>query len=168
MPQLYFQQGVLRSASWCLQQQALCPGVWFMPIFMSKSLFHLSVVWRVLGVPVTALGSRCHLEGLVTTTLAWQELGSPCPEEALQPPLRVLPASEQPWHCGVRGGSSRGPRGRTEQEIWLKRRFNLLFVGDSDRKWAGTLSRPQGVSSGLARCGLGRRPQRTERVFPVL
>lgn len=62
-----------------------CSGVWFVPIFMSESLFPPSVVWRVPRVPVTALGSRCHLEGPVATTWAWQELGSRGPGSR-QPP----------------------------------------------------------------------------------
>lgn len=85
-----------------------------MPIFMSKALFHLSVVWRGPCRLLTALGSRCHLEGPVTATVASQELGSPGPAEALQGPAKGY-ASKQPWHFGFRGDSCRGSSEKIEE-----------------------------------------------------
>ncbi|CAN0169792.1 unnamed protein product [Rangifer tarandus platyrhynchus] len=87
MPLWSLGEGVVRHAHYGLRQQTRRSGVRFRPIFTSKSLFHLSVVWRAPCVLVTALGSRCHLEGPVAATVPTvRSWAAPGPEEALQPP----------------------------------------------------------------------------------
>lgn len=149
-----------------------------MPIFMSKSLFHLSVVWRVPCVPATALGNRCHLQGPVTATMARQELAAQALRKTCSHPLRVTTAPKRSWSSRFKGVACQGHLERTEEgETWLVLAFRLFFLG------VILIGNGQGHSFSATRCqqwagqmpalcaGLGRRlqhhTQRAETVLPA-
>ena len=115
-------------------------GVRFRPIFTSKSLFHLSVVWRVPCVLVTALGSRCHLEGPVTATVptvrSWT---APGPEEALQPATEDYISSLANLAEGFRGVACQGSPGRTEKDPAGPSLVQLPSLMGFRGKWVGAL-----------------------------
>lgn len=124
-------------------------------------MFHLSVAWRVPCVLVTALGSRCHLEGPVTATvLTVRSWTAPGPEEALQPPTEGYTSSLANLAVGVQrrglpgepGKDRKDPAGPSLVQLPSLMGFRAGEVGGR------SVSRPQGGSSGLARCLLCAAP----------
>lgn len=91
---LYFQQSVLRPPPDAHSSRRQTQGPKLDPVF--RCLVHAYFYEQICVSSVSCLasamhagyclGQRCHLEGPVTTTVAWQELGRRGPEEALQPP----------------------------------------------------------------------------------
>lgn len=102
---------------------------------------------------VTALGSRCHLEGPVAATVPTvRSWAAPGPEEALQPPTEGYTSSlAEEGLAGSPGRTEKDPAGPTLVQLPSLMGFRGE-VGGRSASW------PQGGSSGLARCLLSAAP----------
>lgn len=132
-PQLYFQQGVLcppsdaSSSTHRAPKWTQCSGIWFMPIFMSKSLFHLSVVWRVPWVPARyCLGQQVPPRGPCDCHLGLAGAGQPRPSAThwgLHQPL------SSPGTAGSGKGEARSTwKGQKRRSGWSWHSVSFLSV----------------------------------------